>query len=189
MYFRAVILSGDTTTSHGEVRVPPSTITASPPARDISFEGSPVYCPACKSMGVTKCVLPFRPWTNPDKRQVNLDGDLCICKCPKPPRLKASRVTPRMDFEAHEIAQMPGAMDWLAYAGHAPELTRYDQFFLVMDKATNAPISGFSYGIQTKSGEHHDTLYNDGATAKAYASEPQDMALNYLVQTQMEVRP
>jgi hypothetical protein len=67
---------------------------------------------------VTKCVPPYRPDINSEGRQVNLDGDLCICNCPTPPRLKALSDFARTGFEAHEVAQMPGSNAWLIYAGH-----------------------------------------------------------------------
>ena len=85
-----------------------------------AYEGDPVYCNACKSWGVTKCVPPYRPNTDPIGRQANLDGDLCICKCSNPPRLKALFDDYRMHFQAHEIAGMAGSDAWLIHAGHAP---------------------------------------------------------------------
>lgn len=188
MYQRQFIGHGDKTTSGGDVRVPPNTIFIGTPPRWRCCDGDPVYCAACKTMGVTKCVQPFRPSTGTDGRQFNLDGDLCICKCPTPPRLIASITNNCMSFENSELASMPGASGWLAYAGHAEAITRYDQFFEVVDKATGQPASDFSYGMKTNAGEHHDTLYDDGTTAKAYAEQPQNIELSYLLQTQMGIR-
>jgi hypothetical protein len=94
-----------------------------------------------------------------------------------------------MPFDGDEIATMAGASAWLAYAGHGQTITRYDQFFQLVDKAHGAPVSGFSYGLKTQASEHHDKVYSDGATAKAYAQDPQSIALTYLVQTEMGVRP
>ncbi|MDB5879665.1 MAG: hypothetical protein JWQ41_3079 [Variovorax sp.] len=185
---RAFIRDGDTTTADGVVQARPQQWPVTRDARHACFEGDPVACPACKGTGVTKCVAPFRPSTGPDGRQANLDGDLCLCKCPVPPRLVARFHNCTMGFAAHEIMKMPAALAWMAYAGHTEPLSRYDEFFVVHDAQTGQPVRGFSYGIATRSGEHHDALYDDGATAKAYAEDAQPMALTYLVQTRMGIR-
>ncbi|MDM0077491.1 PAAR domain-containing protein [Variovorax sp. J2P1-59] len=186
---RSFIRDGDTTTVNGKVRVPPGTVTVGTPPKYLCFEGDPVDCPDCKTTGVTRCIPPFRPYTGPDGRQVNLDGDLCICACASPPRLKALFDSMWMEFEKHEVAAMAGSSGWLAYAGHQQAISRFDQFFVAHDKQTRQPVSGFSYGLKTTALEHHDTLYDDGATAKAYAEDAQNLVLTYLVQTSMGIRP
>ena len=42
---------------------------------------------------------------------------------------------------------------------------------------------------QTHSGEHHAVLCADGTTAKAYAQAPEPLALTYLVQTRIGIKP
>jgi uncharacterized Zn-binding protein involved in type VI secretion len=184
---RSFIRDGDTTTTGGKVqaRTQPYPVTHGNAAKHACFEGDPVFCPTCHSTGITRCVPPFRPHTGPDGRQSNLEGDLCLCKCPVPPRLVARLHDVTMDFTAHEIMNMPGASAWMAYAGHTQPLSRYDEFFQVHDAATGRPVQCFAYGIKTRSGEHHDDLYDDGATAKAYAQDAQPVTLLYLVQTRM----
>lgn len=188
---RALIRDGDTTTTNGTVKAQPQPwpVTYGNDAKHGCFEGDPVLCPACKSTGVTRCVPPFRPNTGPDGRQANLDGDLCLCRCPEPPRLVARFHDVTVGFAAHEIVAMPGASGWMTYAGHTQPLSRYDEFFVVHDSTTGQPVRGFSYGIETRSNVHHDELYEDGATAKAYARDPQPLTLTYLVQTRMEIKP
>ena len=187
---RAFIRDGDTTTADGVVQARPQRwpVTYGNEAKHGCFEGDPVVCPACKSTGITKCVAPFRPSTGPDGRQASLDGDLCVCRCPIPPRLVARFHDSAMGFTAHEIMTVPAAAAWMAYAGHTQPLSRYDEFFVVHDAATGRPVQGFAYGIATRSGEHHDELYDDGATAKAYAEDEQTVTLSYLVQTRMGIR-
>src|SRR5690349_2820348 len=101
---RAFIRDGDTTTTGGRVQPPVNTNTLGTPPRHRCYEGDPVHCAACNTTGVTRCVPPYRPYTGVDGRQANLDGDLCICRCAEPPRLKALFNENTMDFEAHEIA-------------------------------------------------------------------------------------
>ncbi len=189
IFKRAFIRDGDTTTANGTVQARPQQSPVTLDAKHACFEGDPVVCPACKSTGITKCVAPFRRSTGPDGRQANLDGDLCLCKCPTPPRLVARFHNGTMGFAAQEIMDMPAAAPWMAYAGHTRPLSRYDEFFVVEDAATGCPVQGFRYGIVTRSGEHHDEVYDDGATAKAYAEDAQPMTLTYLVQTRMGIRP
>jgi hypothetical protein len=105
-----------------------------------------------------------------DGRHACFEGDPVVC------------------FEAREIMATPAATAWMAYAGHTQPLSRYDEFFVVHDAATGRPVQCFSYGIKTRGGEHHDALYDDGATAKAYAEDAQPMSLTYLVQTRMGIR-
>ena len=188
-FVRAFIRDGDTTTVHGTVQARPQQYPVTLDGKHACFEGDPVFCPACKSTGITKCVPPFRRSTGPDGRQGNLDGDLCLCKCAVPPRLVARFHNSTMGFSSNEIMSMPAAAGWMAYAGHTRPLSRYDEFFVVHDSANGLPVQGFCYGIATESGEHHDALYDDGATAKAYAEDAQPMSLTYLVQTRMEIRP
>lgn len=118
MFKRSFIRAHDRTTSDGDIQARYNGVTVGMPPANICYEGDPVACPACKSIGVTKCVPPYRRSTGYDGRQANLDGDLCICKCSPPPRLKASVHTKFMGFESHEIAAMPGSAAWFAYAGH-----------------------------------------------------------------------
>lgn len=188
---RAFIRDGDTTTARGTVqaRAQQWPVTQGNDAKHACFEGDPVSCPACRSVGSTKCVPPFRRSTGPDGRQANLDGDLCVCKCPVPPRLVARHHDSTMGFSADEVLNMPAASAWMAYAGHAWPSSRYDEFFVVHDAQTGRPVHGFSYGIATRSGEHHDEVSNDGATVKAHAQEAASLTLSYLVQTRMGIRP
>ena len=187
---RAFVRDGDTTTVGGVVHACPQhwPVTYGEDAKHACHEGDPVLCPSCKSTGITRCVPPYRPSTGPDGRQANLDGDLCVCKCPISPRLVARFHNATMGFTADEVMGMPTASAWMAYAGHAMPASRYDEFFVVHDAATGRPVQGFSYGIATGIGEHHDTLYEDGATTKAYAQDAQPMTLTYLVQTRMGIR-
>lgn len=56
-----------------------------------AYEQDPVWCPACKSMGKIVCDGPRISTTGPDGRQAALSDDLCVCRCPMPPRLVASQ--------------------------------------------------------------------------------------------------
>jgi hypothetical protein len=144
MHRRSFIREGDTLTpGGGRVQPRPQPFASTYDERLACFEGDPVYCDACNSWGVTRCVPPFRPRTDPDGRQANLDGDLCICRCPTPPRLKALFDNVGMDFDGREIMGMPGAIPWRAHAGHAME--EHEIFYEVVDAETGKPIGGMAY--------------------------------------------
>lgn len=115
MYQRRAIRDQDRSTSNGTVHARYNGCSINDSS--LAFEGDPVYCPVCKTMGTTKCVMPYRPYTGWDGRQLNLDGDLCLCQCPVPPRLIGLNDAMVMNFEAYEIAQMPGAIPWMNYMG------------------------------------------------------------------------
>jgi len=186
-FTRAFIREGDTTTAGGTV-LGGITRSMTMHGKLATFAGDPVQCPACDSIGRAECVLPYFPHTGPDGRQRSLDGDLCRCRCPLPPRLKALEHNYTMCFTRDDLVHMPGSEAWLAYAGHATALKKFDEFFVVTDRTTGRPFSGFAYGIRTQAGMYEGLLYKDGCTAKAYAEAPALMELVYLVQTEMGVR-
>jgi hypothetical protein len=126
MFWRPHIVDEDTTTTGGRVESPPLQYPSTIYGFNQTYEGDKVWCPACKSYGITKCVPPFRPDTGSDGRQANLDGDLCICKCPNPPRLIGRVTNSRAGFTADEIAGMAGSSAWMAYAGHST-VAQYDE--------------------------------------------------------------
>ena len=100
------ICQGDTTTAGGQVQA--SGYLMPVDGKSVALEGDPVHCPACHSTGTIQCVAPLRPCTDPTGRQISSDGDVCLCKCPVPPRLKASQRRHGMGFGAEEIASVSG---------------------------------------------------------------------------------
>jgi uncharacterized Zn-binding protein involved in type VI secretion len=81
------IMDGDTTTARGRV------IAASRrdllDGREIAYEGDPVVCPACGTIGKIVCVGERPNETGPGNKRAALSGDLCVCKCSPAPRLIA----------------------------------------------------------------------------------------------------
>lgn len=148
MYSRAFVREHDKTTQGGTVMAPFNTIAGY--GSTISFDGDPVYCPACKSTGVTKCIPPFHPWTGPDGRQVNLDGDLCLCKCFPPPKLLASDLSMAMNFDKGEVSQMADSEGWLKQKGLLDKTEFHDQQFVLRD-ANGDPMAGMACSIKFKS--------------------------------------
>lgn len=140
MYKRSFIREGDSLSpGGGEVKPRPQQYASTYHGKLACYEGDPVYCQACESWGTTKCVPPFRPNKDPSGRQANLDGDLCLCKCPVPPRLKASFDNLFMSFQEHEILGMTGVGGWMSYAGINPQSSKWIAF--------QATTSGLYSGI------------------------------------------
>lgn len=125
-YRRAVIRDHDTTTASGDVQARFNGLRLGDDYKNACYEGDPVACPACKSTGVTKCVPPYRVNSGHDGRQINLDGDLCICKCSPPPRLKARHHDTTVGFTPDEISKMVGSSGWMVYAGYSAA-PQYDE--------------------------------------------------------------
>lgn len=113
------IRNGDATTAGGEVMASGTHMPVL--GKSIALEGDPVQCPACNSTGVIKCVPPIRRATGHAGTQMSVDGDLCVCNCPVPPRLIASQRSHSMGFERQDIASDPAVLPWLVYAGYKPE--------------------------------------------------------------------
>ncbi|ACB66641.1 MULTISPECIES: PAAR domain-containing protein [Burkholderia] len=92
---RYLILDGDHTTVAGTVRAKGTPFVLD--NKHIAHEDDDVICPACKSIGKIQCDGPRLPMTGPDGRRVALSDDLCICKCPTPPKLVASQQVMSVD--------------------------------------------------------------------------------------------
>ncbi|WP_147284401.1 PAAR domain-containing protein [Pseudacidovorax intermedius] len=149
MYYRALIREGDTLKPGGGLVQPkPQQYKVEYFGKLACFEGDPVFCNACKTWGVTKCVPPYRPQTDAIGRQANLDGDLCMCKCAVPPRLKATLDTIRMCFEPHEI--VGDAVSWFIGEGHDPAVIgmNADQRFVLVDSITGQALAGSAYVLE-----------------------------------------
>ncbi|WP_183035308.1 PAAR domain-containing protein [Cupriavidus sp. UME77] len=65
--------------------------------REQAYEGDPVWCPVCKTMGRIVCAGPRLSMTGPDGRQAALSDDLCVCRCDPSPRLIPSQHASYMD--------------------------------------------------------------------------------------------
>jgi uncharacterized Zn-binding protein involved in type VI secretion len=166
MYWRAFIFEGDTTTpAGGRVQPIPQQGPVTRDGKHACFEGDPVYCNACKTWGVTKCVKPYRQHTGPNGRQANLDGDLCICKCPIPPRLKALSDKDHMGFDEDELAEMVGSNAWLVHAGHPSLLNsaeKYGKVFEFKDSETGKPLANRTFIVNENGVIHKSKTDKNG---------------------------
>lgn len=66
-YNGAVLLSGDSADMLG--------------GREQAYEGDPVACPVCKTIGRLVCVGPRLSMTSPDGREAGLSDDISLCNC------------------------------------------------------------------------------------------------------------
>lgn len=57
---------------------------------NIALEGDKAFCPVCKREGTIRCDGPRLGETYCGKNAA-LDGDLCVCGCPVPPKLIAAQ--------------------------------------------------------------------------------------------------
>ena len=105
---RYFVLQGDPTTSGGVVLDGLSNHTFD--GRGISYEGASITCPACKAMGVLHCVAPRRPHRLANGKQVALEGDLCLCRCPIPPKVMSTQTAASMGFTGQELDGMAGVL-------------------------------------------------------------------------------
>ena len=166
MYKRSFVREGDTLSpGGGKVQPVPQQFPSTYDGKLACHEGDPVYCNTCKSWGATKCVPPFRPCTDSRGRQANLDGDLCLCRCQVPPRLKARFHDISMNFEAYELAHMAGAIGWQAYAGHLSD--GHEIVYEIFDALTEEPVEGMTYKLVSGSRTLLDDQKLEGGRSKA----------------------
>ncbi|WP_269509408.1 PAAR domain-containing protein [Burkholderia sp. IMCC1007] len=85
------IVKGDTTTAAGLIVGGDANNLVG--TREQAYEGDPVSCPACKTVGKIACDGPRIHTTGPDGRQAALSDDLCVCQCSPAPRLIASQIS------------------------------------------------------------------------------------------------
>lgn len=89
------ILTDDLTTADGIVKSGNSKDRVG--HREQAYEGDPVWCPVCKSIGRIVCTGPRLPMKGPDGREAALSDDLCLCLCHPSPRLVASQTSSYTD--------------------------------------------------------------------------------------------
>lgn len=175
-YCRGVIREGDTVVPGGGfVRPSPQAYPAMYFEKLASFEGDPVFCNTCQSWGVTKCIPPLRPNTDSRGRQANLDGDLCICKCPTPPRLKSSLASICVCFEEKELEAIAGAIPWRIYAGHSVD--EHEIIYEIVDAVTGKALEGMTYKLTSAGRTLVDSqLLNGGKTEARSLNNHLDLA-------------
>lgn len=64
----------------------------------VVVEGSPVYCPVCKTNGVVKCIGPRLPNKDMGLHRA-VSGDICVCRCNPPPVFPDARGKFGMTFD------------------------------------------------------------------------------------------
>lgn len=142
-----MITLGAPTTSGGKV------ISASSDGKiggvPIALEGDLVTCPVCKTAGKILCIGPRIPETW-NGRNVALESDLCMCRCPVAPRLMPSQLV-----RSQVIKQTGHALSNPAYvraARGAPHRVFTDRFMLVDDYDGSA-LPNREYAIVRASGQ------------------------------------
>lgn len=118
----------------------------------VAVEGDAVLCPACKSTGKIR-IFGRRIPESWNGKQVALQDDLCICKCPSPPRLIASQT---LKCQAIGAAPAPSDSEAIQAASVARTEaqssafgTQEEQIVLrLLDEVTQAPLAGRRYRLQ-----------------------------------------
>jgi uncharacterized Zn-binding protein involved in type VI secretion len=168
---RYFIRDGDTTTAGGQVI---GTGTHMPIyGRYIALEGDSVKCPACNSTGVIQCVPPMRTATGHANKQFSVEGDLCICQCPSPPKLIASQKQASAGYSAAEIASTSGAAAWLAHVGGSLAEFGYsfDRVVVLKDRSGNL-LKNLPYKVTLETGQEFQGVTDDaGQTEKVFSTQ------------------
>lgn len=89
------ITEGDRTTAGGTVQRGNSLDILH--GRAQAYDGDPVWCPQCNTMGKIACSGPRMPTKGPDGRETALSDDACVCQCHPSPRLVASQTISYVD--------------------------------------------------------------------------------------------
>lgn len=189
-----VIVVGDTNSSGGKV-ITGSRIR-SIQGKGIARLGDLVDCPARYPDGSLHGVNPIVEGEASnliDSIPSALHGHKTACGCTLVGSMPV-RVTPK----APASAQSTTAGTAPSYSGQGnanssaitpnQPVSQFDQYFSVLDQSSHKPAPLFYYGLKAPAGEHHSTLYADGATAKAFSTQAKTVELLYLAQSQVGVR-
>jgi uncharacterized Zn-binding protein involved in type VI secretion len=142
----------------------------------IALEGDTIFCPACKSPGKIHNFGPRIPesWNG---KQVALQDDLCVCKCPTPPKLIANQ---RVRYQsvgggASESAQrVASSVREAAQADALGEDT--EQVILrLIDDLTREPLHGKRYQLKLAGKTIEGTTDADGYTKPLDAADRADL--------------
>ena len=138
--------------------------------------GAHVHCNACNSSGpIAKAGGPRRPRHH--GVEVAHDGDIVLCKCPRPPRMIAtmqSRASNDDMIESMGDVSEQGT----ELSMTAPSRSIFDQQFTLLDRATQKPLGRVAYVITRPSGETlKGVTGEDGKTQRIKTSASETLSL------------
>jgi uncharacterized Zn-binding protein involved in type VI secretion len=140
--------------------------------KTIALEGDSIYCPACKSTGLIACAGPRIPelWNG---RHVALEGDLCVCKCSRPPLLVPSQSLRYQDVESNDV-DVSGLPSGSGQRPNPPSPDiGFDMHFVIKGKKTGKPLANVGYKITLEDGTTViGRTDENGLTEKASANHP-----------------
>lgn len=108
----------------------------------MAVEGDSVLCPTCKTQGKIACIGPRIPEAC-DGKQVALEGDLCICGCAPPPKLKPIQ-TLRCQVVENRQSEAPENFTSVTSADEDDEFI--EKFFSLID-VDGHTVEGFRYDL------------------------------------------
>ncbi|MFK0375590.1 PAAR domain-containing protein [Pandoraea sp. NPDC090278] len=76
---------------------------------DATFVGAKVFCRTCKSDGRIVAHGPRVSSIDLHGREAALDGDICVCKCPRPPSMLASQSSAYMQMDGGALIPSSGS--------------------------------------------------------------------------------
>ena len=150
---RYTMTLGSPTTAGGKVITASSAISIN--GAKVALEGDSVSCPVCKSEGKIRCDGPrLREFFG--EKKVALDGDLCMCGCPTPPRLIATQTLRSQILDGEEAEQWARELE-AAKAVHAmPGGSAHRGHAAFVDERSNRPVESASYTLASKQGAMTD---------------------------------
>ena len=179
---KRVIRLGDPTTHGGTVVS--ATTNYIMFGKEVAGRGDKATCPR-PGHGVVTIVEGDPLWTVNGKN-VALEGHKCSCGC----SLISTLPKVLRSYESSGASNVSSSV--AAVAVNSPTrgkpTERFDEHFVLKDQVTGDVVGGFVYGIETRAGEHHDHLYEDGATIKAYSQSPIPVQLIYAMQEEIGLR-
>ena len=138
----------------------------------VALEGDQVFCPACKSPGkIALCGTRIpESWNG---KQVALQDDLCLCRCPSPPRLIANQSLKCQSVEG-ACATSPEAAASLARQqtqNDAPQDPKEQIALRLLDDYSQHPLAARRYRLEFADKVVEGQTDSDGYTSPFDAAD------------------
>ncbi|WP_233863503.1 PAAR domain-containing protein [Paraburkholderia adhaesiva] len=144
---RRVAVVGDELTSKGHILPYEQAHGCSFHGHKAALIGGEAYCEKCKSIGwIAKAGGPYRPKYG-TTREIALDGDIVLCRCPVPPHIIATLSgESRSTDENHGLS----ARSYQSADNNSGEF--HDEKFQLLDGKSGQPLGHVEYAIVRQTG-------------------------------------
>jgi hypothetical protein len=174
---RRIAVVGDTLSSGGEVLPYVQQQGFTFHGQKAALIGEQAYCATCRSAGAIAKSGGPRRLGYMSSREAALDGDIVLCKCPKPPHIVAKLALESWCDDIDYSGSTSKSVGSLYALAATRTTATYDERFTLHDVDGN-PLSETCYTVRLPSGDLvHGITDNSGCTARYATDGCQDITV------------